>query len=107
MALDEGLMGLRALKMAQMRAGLEKPDAKPAHRSVELFSTPTCPYCHMAERYLMDKKVSFQKNDVSKDNAAAQRMINATGEAAVPQLCINGHWIMGFDRQAIDEALQA
>lgn len=103
---DNELMGLRALKMQQLRMGLAKAEGKPASRSVELFSTPTCPYCHMAERYLMDKKVSFQKNDVSRDNAAARRMISATGQTGVPQLCINGQWIVGFDRKAIDEALQ-
>jgi len=102
---DDELIGLRALKMQQIRLGLDKFDSKPAHRSVELFSTQTCPYCHMAERYLLDKKVSFQKNDVGKDQAAAKRMIDATGEMGVPQLHINGHWIVGFDRKAIDEAL--
>ena len=103
--IDEELMGLRALKMQQIRMGLEKPNASGKSTSVELFSTPTCPYCHMAERYLLDKKVSFQKNDVTKDEAAAKRMISATGEMGVPQLHINGHWIVGFDRKAIDEAL--
>ena len=105
--MDENeLIGLRALKMQQLRMGLAKPKGPPAQRSVELFSTSSCPYCHMAERYLMDKKISFQKNDVSRDNAAARRMISATGQTGVPQLCINGQWIVGFDRKAIDEALQ-
>lgn len=104
---DDELIGLRALKMQQIRMGLAKFGDKAAHRSVELFSTPTCPYCHMAERYLLDKKVSFQKNDVSKDDAAAQRMMSATGETGVPQLYINGQWIVGFDRKKIDEALQS
>jgi len=36
----------------------------------------------------------------------AKRMVAGTGQSAVPQLFINGQWIVGFDRRAIDEALQ-
>ena len=103
---DDELMGLRALKMQNLRMGLENPITKSSSRIVELFSTQTCPYCHMAERYLIDKKIPFKKNDVSKDKAAMQRMLNATGQTGVPQLHINGNWIVGFDRKAIDEALK-
>ena len=103
---DDELFGIRALKMHQLRMGVEKAAAKSPHTIVELFSTPTCPYCHMAEQYLTAKKISFKKNDVSKDLAAAQRMISATGHTGVPQMHINGQWIVGFDKNSIDEALK-
>ena len=103
--MSDDISALRALKMQQLRMGLNKSESPLASRSVELFSTPTCPYCSMAKRYLMDKKISFQENDVTRDHAAARRMISSTGQTGVPQLHINGHWIVGFDRKAIDEAL--
>jgi len=36
-------------------------------KKVKVFSTPTCPYCHMAKDYLKDKKVEFEDIDVSSD----------------------------------------
>jgi glutaredoxin-like YruB-family protein len=102
---DEELDALRAIKMQQLRMSLQKESKEQKPPSVELFSTPTCPFCYMAERYLTEKKIPFQKYDVSRDHAAAKRMILATGQTGVPQLHINGQWIIGFDRQAIDEAL--
>ncbi|VVB56700.1 putative Thioredoxin [uncultured archaeon] len=104
---DSEVSAIRALKMAQMRMGMEKPKSGPAPAPVvEVYSTPTCPYCVMAKQYLNSKKVAFKDIDVSRDMAAAQRMMSATQQMGVPQLHINGEWIVGFDRHAIDEALQ-
>ena len=103
---DNELIGLRALKAQQIRLGIEKPRAPGAAPSVEVYSTAVCPYCHMAKQYLNSKKVAFKDIDVSRDQAAAQRMISETGQTGVPQLHINGQWIVGFDRKAIDEALR-
>ena len=44
-------------------------------KKVKVFSTPTCPYCHMAKDYLTDKKVSFEDIDVSQDQQQAQKMV--------------------------------
>ncbi len=105
---DNDLIGLRALKAQQMRMGMDKPKSTPAKAPVvEVYSTQTCPYCHMAKQYLNSKKVAFKDIDVSRDGAAAQRMMSETGQTGVPQLRINGQWVLGFDRHAIDEALQS
>ncbi len=106
MSEDNELMGLRALKAQQLRTGLEKAKT-PSRRPplVEVYSTPSCQYCQMAKRYLMDKKIPFQDIDVSRSHLAAQKMVMETGQTGVPQLHINGNWIVGFDRHAIDEAL--
>ena len=103
---DNDLIGLRALKAQQMRMGMDKPKAPGSAPSVEVYSTPVCPYCHQARQYLNSKKLAFKDIDVSRDRAAAQRMISQTGQTGVPQIHINGQWIVGFDRHAIDEALQ-
>lgn len=104
---DNELIGLRALKAQQLRMGMDKPKAPGSVPSVEVYSTQTCPYCVMAKQYLKSKKVAFKDIDVSRDGAAAQRMVSETGQTGVPQLHINGQWIIGFDRHAIDEALQS
>lgn len=75
--------------------------------TVTVYSTPTCPYCHIAKDYLKSKGVEFEDIDVSKDRAKAEEMIKKSGQMGVPVLDINGKIIIGFDKKAIDEALNS
>ena len=73
--------------------------------SVRIYSTPTCPYCVMAKDYLKAKKVKFTDFNVASDHKAAEEMVRKSGQMGVPVIEINGHVIVGFDREAIDHAL--
>lgn len=95
---------LRALRETQLRFGLIKAP-KPGEARVVVFSTPTCPYCHMAKDYLQKRGISFNDVNVAADGEAARALMRQTGQTGVPQLNINGQWILGFDREAIDRAL--
>ncbi|MBI5872333.1 glutaredoxin family protein [archaeon] len=75
--------------------------------SIIVYSTPACPYCHIAKDYLTSKGVKFEEFDVSKDRAKAEEMIKKSGQMGVPVLDINGKIIIGFDRKEIDEALSS
>jgi glutaredoxin-like YruB-family protein len=82
-------------------------DEKPTNQQkVEVYSTTTCPYCTMAKQYLTSKGVKFVDHDVSIDRKKAKEMIENTNQMGVPVLNINGQWIVGFNRNAIDEALK-
>ena len=72
---------------------------------VKVYSTPACPYCHMAKDFLKEKGVEFEDIDVSKDHDAAHEMIEKSGQMGVPVLDIDGNIIVGFDRAGIEEAL--
>lgn len=80
-------------------------DPKNMKREVTIFTTPTCPYCHMAKDYMKSKNIAFTDVDVSKDQKMAREMINKSGEMGVPQLWINDEVIIGFNKPAIDMAL--
>ncbi|MFH1663595.1 MAG: Uxx-star family glutaredoxin-like (seleno)protein [archaeon] len=73
--------------------------------SVIVYSTQTCPYCHMAKDYFREKGIDFQDIDVSKDHEKGHEMVEKSGQQGVPVIDINGKIIVGFNRQAIDEAL--
>ncbi|MBN1792210.1 thioredoxin family protein [Candidatus Woesearchaeota archaeon] len=75
--------------------------------TITVYSTPTCPYCHMLKDHLKKKGVKFQDVDVSKDHEAAHRMISKSGQMGVPQTEINGKIIIGFDQEAIDDEIKA
>jgi len=72
---------------------------------VKVYSTPTCPYCHMAKKFLSDNNIAFEDIDVSVNQGQAQEMIDKSGQMGVPVLDINGTIIVGFDKAKIMKAL--
>ena len=80
----------------------EKTIADP---KITVYSTPTCPYCVMAKRYLADKGMKYEDVDVSRDQKRAFEMLTKSGQMGVPVLDIGGKVIVGFDRHAIDDAI--
>lgn len=81
------------------------PSTKKTGVKVKVFSTPTCPYCHMAKAYLKDKKIEFEDIDVSQDQTQARAMVEKSGEMGVPQLWINDEVVIGFNKPVIDQLL--
>ncbi len=73
---------------------------------VKVYSTPTCPYCKAAKEYLTEHKITYEDIDVSKDQAAANEMIEKSGQMGVPVIEIGNTIIVGFDREAIKKALK-
>jgi len=76
-----------------------------AQPKVTVYSTPTCPYCTMAKRYLAERGVKYEDVNVAADQARALEMLTKTGQMGVPVLDIGGEVIIGFDRDAIEQAL--
>jgi len=87
---------------------MERKDktAKSVKKDVKIYSTPTCPYCHMAKDYLKAKGVKFVDIDVSSNQEGAREMIRKTGMTGVPQIEINGRMVIGFDRAALEKELK-
>lgn len=74
--------------------------------TVNVYSTVWCGFCRMAKEYLKGKGVEFKEIDVEQDQAAAQHIVNKTGQYGVPVIEIGDKTIIGFDRPRIDAALQ-
>jgi len=73
--------------------------------TVKVYSTPTCPYCKEAKNFLKEKNIEFEEIDVSQDTAAAQAMIDKTGQMGVPVVEIDGEAIVGFNKAKMMELL--
>ena len=73
---------------------------------VKVYSTQTCPYCHAAKDFLKENKIDFEDIDASKNQDAAQEMIEKSGQMGVPVIDINGTIIVGFDKDAMKKALK-
>lgn len=74
--------------------------------NIIVFGTPTCSWCKKVKEYLRSKGLTYKDIDVSKDSAALQDMIKKTGQQGVPQIWINNHPVVGFDRAKIDRLLE-
>ena len=74
--------------------------------TVKVYSTPTCPYCHMAKDFLKENNIEFEDINVAEDKDAANEMIEKSGQMGVPVLDIDGQVIVGFDKEAIKKALK-
>lgn len=73
---------------------------------VTLYSTPTCPYCTKAKKYLEDKDVPFNEVNVALDKDGLREMREKSKQIGVPVLDVDGKIIIGFNRNKIDTALE-
>jgi glutaredoxin 3 len=65
---------------------------------IEIYTTPTCPYCIAAKRLLTKKGVAFEEINVAGDPEGRRAMsARAGGRATVPQIFIDGKHIGGCD----------
>lgn len=74
-------------------------------KKVKIYSTPTCPFCMMAKKFLKENNIDFEDIDVSTDQAKAQEMVQKSGQMAVPVIDIDGEIIVGFDKEKIRKTL--
>ena len=73
--------------------------------STDVYTTPTCGYCHQLKAYLQQRDVSFTEYDVSRDQNAAMEMVRLSGQQGVPVTAIDGQVVVGFNRPVIDQLL--
>jgi glutaredoxin 3 len=66
-------------------------------KPVEIYTTPTCPYCIAAKGLLKKKGVSYTEIDVSRDPALRDAMTVRAGRRSVPQIFIAGKHVGGCD----------
>lgn len=75
-------------------------------KSVEIYTTQTCPYCIAAKGLLKKKGVAFKEIDVGANPSLRVVMTQrAAGRRTVPQIFIDGTHVGGCDDlHALDHA---
>jgi glutaredoxin 3 len=66
-------------------------------KKVEIYTTRTCPYCHMAKALLTKKAVPFDEIDVGANPSLRAAMTQRAGRTSVPQIFIGGVHVGGCD----------
>ena len=74
-------------------------------RSVTVYGTSVCLWCHRTREFLREQHIPFKDIDVSTNARAAAEMIKKSGQQGVPVINVNGELIIGFDEQRLRKAL--
>lgn len=72
---------------------------------VVLYKTQTCPWCHKTEEFFKEHKVKYKAIDVGANQEAAREMVEKSGQMGVPVIDIDGTIIVGFNKPALEKAL--
>jgi len=72
---------------------------------VKVYSTPICPYCNMAKDFLKENNIEFEEVNVAEDPSKAQELVEKSGQTGVPVIDVEGKIIVGFDKEALKQAL--
>jgi glutaredoxin 3 len=67
---------------------------------VEVYTTPSCPFCVRAKRLLEARGIAFVEIDVATDDERRAEIIQRTGRRTVPQIFIDERSIGGFEELA-------
>lgn len=74
-------------------------------KSVTVYTTPSCSWCTTLKNHLRQKGVHFSEVDISRDPKLAEELVRETGQQGVPQSKIGGEWVVGFDKNKINNLL--
>lgn len=76
-------------------------------KTVTIYSTPVCHFCHMAKEYFAENNIAYTEFDVASDQAKRTEMIDMSGQMGVPVIVIGDDVIIGFDESKVKEILAA
>ena len=74
---------------------------------VTVYSTPTCPWCHRAKKFLQENQVAYEEKDVASDHDARHEMIRMSQQMGVPVIDIEGEVVIGFNEPVLRDRLLA
>jgi glutaredoxin-like YruB-family protein len=74
--------------------------------NVEIYSTPTCHFCHMAKDWLGSKNIAFTDYNVAENLDKRKEMVEMTGQMGVPVIKIGEDVMVGFNQEMMAKLLQ-
>jgi glutaredoxin 3 len=67
------------------------------HKLIEIYSTPSCHFCHMAKDWLSAKGIPYTDYNVAQDMEKRKEMVEITGQLGVPVIKIENDVMVGFN----------
>ena len=75
------------------------------NKHVEIYSTDSCHFCHMAKDWFTANNVAFVDHDVAADMERRKEVVEMTGQMGVPVIKIGNDIIIGFNQPKLEELL--
>jgi len=72
---------------------------------VEIYSTESCHFCHMAKDWFTENNVSFVDHNIGVDTEKRKEMLEITGQMGVPVIKIGDDIVIGFNQPKLKELL--
>jgi len=77
---------------------------------IEVYTTPTCPYCTKLKDWLDNENINYEAIDLSQNKKKAQELIQKTGQRGVPQTLIKKDGteeaVIGFNPEEIKKHVE-
>ncbi|GAB6168935.1 glutaredoxin family protein [Clostridium carnis] len=73
---------------------------------IKIYSTSWCPSCIKAKRFFDMKGWEYKEINVADKHEDREEVFKVSGQRTVPVVDINGEIIVGFDKKAIELAVQ-
>jgi glutaredoxin 3 len=75
-------------------------------KKVEIYSTASCHFCHMAKEFFKENGVEFTDYNVGADPEKRSEMLDISGQMGVPVIVVdNKDVVIGFDKKALSQLL--
>jgi glutaredoxin 3 len=75
------------------------------NKTVTIYSTPTCHFCHLAKDFFDENKIPYTDYNVLTDLEKRKEMVDKSGQMGVPVILIDGKVMVGFDQAEISSLL--
>ncbi len=71
-------------------------------KTVTIYTTPTCHFCHLAKDYFTANNIAFTEYNVADDMEKRKEMVDLTGQMGVPVIAIQAEdqdpqFMVGFN----------
>ena len=77
-----------------------------ANKKVEIYSTESCHFCHMAKEFFDANGVEYTDYNVGADTEKRREMVEMSGQMGVPVIVIDDKdLVIGFDQKKVSELL--
>ena len=78
--------------------------------SINIYSTPSCPYCKQLKKFLKENDIYFEEFNVAENREKAEEMVKKSGQRGVPVTILekdgDEEIVVGFDKEKLRDILK-
>ncbi len=73
---------------------------------LKIYTAPACRWCKNLKEWIKRRRISFEEVDIDENEKEREKMIEKSGQMAVPVIEAGGEIIVGFDEKRLEEAIR-